>query len=36
MKRRERRTRTRFRILFIDLTDLWSRILRPRLFGGVA
>lgn len=36
MKRRERRTRTRFRILFIDVMDLWHRILRPRLFGEVA
>lgn len=35
MKIRERRTHNRLRILFIDLTDLWFRILRPRLTGGL-
>ncbi len=34
--RLDRRTHTRFRILFIDVADLWFRILRPRIFGGAA
>jgi hypothetical protein len=34
MKPRERRTHPFLRILFIDVADLWFRILRPRLLGG--
>lgn len=29
----DRRAHYRFRLLWIDLADLWDRILRP-LFGG--
>jgi hypothetical protein len=35
MKRRERRTHTRLRILFIDVADLWSRLILPRLLRGL-
>ena len=31
---RERRTHTRLRILWIDLADLWYRVIRPRLGRG--
>ena len=30
----DRRGRRRFRILFIDLADLWGRFIRPLLGGG--
>ena len=29
----DRRAHSHFRILFIDVLDLWGRILRPRIFG---
>lgn len=30
----ERRSRGPLRLLWIDVADLWCRILRPFLFGG--
>lgn len=32
----DRREHIRFRLLFIDVRDLWFRILLPRLFGSRA
>jgi len=29
----DRRDHTLLRILFIDVADLWGRILKPRFFG---
>jgi hypothetical protein len=34
MRALDRRGRRRFRILFIDLADLWGRIIRPLLGVG--
>lgn len=33
MKARDRRSHRLLRLLFIDVAELWARIMRPRIFG---